>query len=66
MPVLSPTERLPNNTLVGVPAARRLNNPGWQPVTANRCPGGSVQPAPDGSSPRPFAGCDTSTTPPGP
>ena len=66
MPVLSPTERLPDNTLVGVPPARRLHNPGWRPVAPNRCPGGSVQPAPDGSSPFAFAGCDTSTTPPGP
>ena len=32
----------------------------------NRCPGGSIQPAPDGSRPAPFMGCDTSTTPPGP
>jgi phospholipid/cholesterol/gamma-HCH transport system substrate-binding protein len=31
-----------------------------------RCPGGAVQPAPDGSSPRAVPGCDKSTTPPGP
>jgi phospholipid/cholesterol/gamma-HCH transport system substrate-binding protein len=66
MPVLSPTQLQDNGTLVGVPPAQRLNNPLWLPVTPNRCPGGSVQPAPDGSSPRSFAGCDASTTPPGP
>jgi phospholipid/cholesterol/gamma-HCH transport system substrate-binding protein len=66
MPVLSPTQRQPDNTLVGVPPTQRLAPPAWQPVAPNRCPGGNVQPAPDGSSPRAFAGCDTSTTPPGP
>lgn len=32
----------------------------------SRCPGGSIQPAPDGSSPWAVKGCDSSTTPPGP
>jgi phospholipid/cholesterol/gamma-HCH transport system substrate-binding protein len=35
-------------------------------VAQNRCPGGAVQPSPDGSSPDPVAGCDASSTPPGP
>jgi phospholipid/cholesterol/gamma-HCH transport system substrate-binding protein len=67
MPVLSPTQYdRATNQLTGIPPAERLNNPSWLPVAPNRCPGGSVQPAPDGSSPFSFAGCDTSTTPPGP
>ena len=35
-------------------------------VADNRCPGGAVQPSPDGSSPNPVAGCQPSSTPPGP
>jgi phospholipid/cholesterol/gamma-HCH transport system substrate-binding protein len=35
-------------------------------VVSNRCPGGAVQPAPDGSSPWAVKGCRTNTTPPGP
>jgi phospholipid/cholesterol/gamma-HCH transport system substrate-binding protein len=35
-------------------------------VAHNRCPGGAVQPSPDGSSPQAVQGCDTSSTPPGP
>ncbi|MGO9908751.1 MAG: MlaD family protein [Solirubrobacteraceae bacterium] len=35
-------------------------------VAHNRCPGGAVQPSPDGSSPNPVAGCQPSSTPPGP
>jgi phospholipid/cholesterol/gamma-HCH transport system substrate-binding protein len=67
MPVLSPTQYdRATNQLTGIPPAERLNNPSWLPVAPNRCPGGGVQPAPDGSSPFSFAGCDTSTTPPGP
>jgi phospholipid/cholesterol/gamma-HCH transport system substrate-binding protein len=67
MPVLSPTQYdRATNQLTGIPPAERLNNPSWLPVASNRCPGGGVQPAPDGSSPLSFAGCDTSTTPPGP
>lgn len=31
-----------------------------------RCPGGAVQPTPDGSAPTPVAGCDETSTPPGP
>jgi phospholipid/cholesterol/gamma-HCH transport system substrate-binding protein len=35
-------------------------------VVHNRCPGGAVQPSPDGSSPQAVPGCETSSTPPGP
>ena len=31
-----------------------------------RCPGGAIQPPPDGSAPQRVPGCDPSTTPPGP
>jgi phospholipid/cholesterol/gamma-HCH transport system substrate-binding protein len=39
---------------------------GFQTGVLNRCPGGTVQPPPDGSAPRPVGGCDTNSTPPGP
>lgn len=32
----------------------------------NRCPGGAVQAAPDGSAPQSVSGCSTSSVPPGP
>jgi phospholipid/cholesterol/gamma-HCH transport system substrate-binding protein len=51
-------------TLNGVPPAARLN--GFQKGPKNRCPGGSIQPSPDGSAPWEFMGCDPTTTPPGP
>lgn len=35
-------------------------------VARSRCPGGAIQPAPDGSSPWVLPGCDKLTTPPGP
>jgi phospholipid/cholesterol/gamma-HCH transport system substrate-binding protein len=35
-------------------------------VVHGRCPGGAVQPTPDGSAPWAVPGCDSSTTPPGP
>jgi phospholipid/cholesterol/gamma-HCH transport system substrate-binding protein len=35
-------------------------------VAHDRCPGGAVQPAPDGSAPNPVAGCQAGSTPPGP
>ncbi len=37
-----------------------------QQVVRSRCPGGAVQPPPDGSAPVRVPGCDASTTPPGP
>ena len=38
---------------------------GLQAVSA-RCPGGAVQPAPDGSAPHAVPGCQPGSTPPGP
>jgi phospholipid/cholesterol/gamma-HCH transport system substrate-binding protein len=35
-------------------------------VVHGRCPGGAVQPTPDGSAPWPVPGCRPSSTPPGP
>jgi phospholipid/cholesterol/gamma-HCH transport system substrate-binding protein len=35
-------------------------------MVRSRCPGGSVQPAPDGSSPEAVANCQPGSTPPGP
>jgi phospholipid/cholesterol/gamma-HCH transport system substrate-binding protein len=35
-------------------------------VAHDRCPGGAVQPSPDGSAPNPVSGCQPSSTPPGP
>jgi len=35
-------------------------------VVHGRCPGGSVQPSPDGSAPQAVPGCQPSSTPPGP
>ena len=35
-------------------------------VAHDRCPGGAVQPSPDGSAPNPVAGCQAGSTPPGP
>jgi phospholipid/cholesterol/gamma-HCH transport system substrate-binding protein len=35
-------------------------------VARARCPGGAVQPSPDGSAPHAIQGCQTSSTPPGP
>jgi phospholipid/cholesterol/gamma-HCH transport system substrate-binding protein len=62
-PVLSPTNfDRPNNRLVGVGPTDRLN--GFERGTRPTCPGGAVQPAPDGSSPWPFRGCDPASGPP--
>jgi phospholipid/cholesterol/gamma-HCH transport system substrate-binding protein len=62
-PVFSPTafDRT-NNRLVGVAPSDRLNP--FEHGTRPTCPGGSTQPAPDGSSPWPFRGCDPSSGPP--
>jgi phospholipid/cholesterol/gamma-HCH transport system substrate-binding protein len=63
MPVFSPTKfDRPNYKLVGIPATQRLT--GFERGTRPSCPGGATQPAPDGSSPRPFNGCDPSGGPP--
>jgi phospholipid/cholesterol/gamma-HCH transport system substrate-binding protein len=39
---------------------------GFQTGVRRRCPGSIVQPPPDGSAPLAVAGCDTTSTPPGP
>jgi phospholipid/cholesterol/gamma-HCH transport system substrate-binding protein len=52
-----------SGTLTANEPSQKLN--GFESVR-NRCPGGSTQPPPDGSAPRSIAGCDTSSTPPGP
>lgn len=63
MPVLSPTNfDRPNYRLVGVPPSEHLN--GFERGTRPTCPGGATQPAPDGSSPWPFRGCDPASGPP--
>ena len=63
MPVLSPTAfDRPNYRLVGVSPTEQLN--GFEKRTRPTCPGGATQPAPDGSSPWPFQGCDPSSGPP--
>jgi phospholipid/cholesterol/gamma-HCH transport system substrate-binding protein len=51
------------NQLTSRPPSQRFD--GMQ-VARTRCPGGAVQPAPDGSSPWAVSGCLLSTTPPGP
>jgi phospholipid/cholesterol/gamma-HCH transport system substrate-binding protein len=53
--------------LTAVPATNRLA--GFQTRRSERCPGGAVQPPPDGSAPfrpSPDFDCDPNTTPPGP
>ncbi len=51
------------NQLTDRPPSERYQ--GLQNVSA-RCPGSAVQPAPDGSTPHAVAGCNTSSSPPGP
>jgi phospholipid/cholesterol/gamma-HCH transport system substrate-binding protein len=52
-----------SNQLVARPPS--LRNVGLQRVSS-RCPGGAIQPSPDGSAPWQVPGCDPATTPPGP
>jgi phospholipid/cholesterol/gamma-HCH transport system substrate-binding protein len=52
------------NELEPKPDSERLS--GLEFGQFRRCPGGSVQPPPDGSAPVAAADCDPSTTPPGP
>ncbi len=51
------------NQLTARPPSERYQ--GLQDVSA-RCPGGGVQPAPDGSAPHAVPGCRPGSTPPGP
>jgi phospholipid/cholesterol/gamma-HCH transport system substrate-binding protein len=44
--------------------ARKLG--GFERGVVDRCPGGTVQPSPDGSAPLDVAGCNPASTPPGP
>ncbi|MBV9335612.1 MAG: MCE family protein [Solirubrobacterales bacterium] len=48
------TTRPPSERYLGLQLARA------------RCPGGSLQPSPDGSAPNPVPGCQPASTPPGP
>ena len=52
------------NELEPKPDSERLS--GLELGQFRRCPGGSVQPSPDGSAPVAAEDCDPSTTPPGP
>ena len=52
-----------SNQLTSKPPADRYQ--GLQEVHS-RCPGGAVQPPPDGSAPQHVPGCNPTTTPPGP
>ena len=62
-PVFSPTNfDRDDYRLVGVNPTERLNS--FERGTRPTCPGGATQPAPDGSSPWPFRGCDPSSGPP--
>jgi phospholipid/cholesterol/gamma-HCH transport system substrate-binding protein len=63
-PSFTPTQLNDAGQLESIPPSQRLDR--YEKGNLNRCPGGAVQPHPDGSSPWAFEGCDTSTTPPGP
>jgi phospholipid/cholesterol/gamma-HCH transport system substrate-binding protein len=64
MPVFSPARRRSDNTLEALPPQQRLE--GFERGILRHCPGGAVQPPPDGSAPVPAEGCDPNDTPPGP
>jgi phospholipid/cholesterol/gamma-HCH transport system substrate-binding protein len=64
MPVFSPARRHPDNTLEALPPQQRLE--GYERGVLRHCPGGAVQPPPDGSAPIPAEGCNPADTPPGP
>lgn len=63
MPVFGPT-RQNGGALEAVPPTQRLA--GFETGAFSRCPGGAVQPPPDGSAPVAAPGCDPADTPPGP
>jgi phospholipid/cholesterol/gamma-HCH transport system substrate-binding protein len=62
-PVFSPTV-YSGGSLTAVPFAQHFQ--GWQDRILRHCPGGSTQPAPDGSNPEPAEGCNLTDVPPGP
>ena len=64
MPVFSPDRLNSDNTLEALPPQQRTE--GYQRGILRHCPGGSVQPPPDGSAPVLAEGCDPNDTPPGP
>jgi phospholipid/cholesterol/gamma-HCH transport system substrate-binding protein len=64
MPVFSPARLHADNTLEALPPDQRLE--GYESGILRHCPGGSVQPPPDGSAPVLAEGCDPNDTPPGP
>jgi phospholipid/cholesterol/gamma-HCH transport system substrate-binding protein len=64
-PIFSPANYdAASNTLTAVPPLSRLA--GFEKGVLTPCPGGAVQPAPDGSAPQPVEGCDPGDAPPGP
>jgi phospholipid/cholesterol/gamma-HCH transport system substrate-binding protein len=62
-PVLVPFALDSHNRLQSRPAFDRFN--GFQ-IVKRRCPGGALQPTPDGSAPWKVPGCSKSSAPPGP
>jgi phospholipid/cholesterol/gamma-HCH transport system substrate-binding protein len=62
-PTFFPFRRDSLNRLQSRPPSQRYK--GLQ-LAGNRCPGGAIQAAPDGSSPWHVPGCNPNTTPPGP
>jgi phospholipid/cholesterol/gamma-HCH transport system substrate-binding protein len=64
MPAFSPARRNSDNTLEALPPDQRLE--GYERGILRHCPGGAVQPPPDGSAPRLAEGCDPDDAPPGP
>jgi phospholipid/cholesterol/gamma-HCH transport system substrate-binding protein len=62
-PVFSPTV-FEGGQLTAVPQTRHFE--GYQQRILRHCPGGSVQPPPDGSAPIAAPGCNTTDVPPGP
>jgi phospholipid/cholesterol/gamma-HCH transport system substrate-binding protein len=64
MPTFSPARLNPDNTLEALPTDQRLE--GFERGILRHCPGGAVQPPPDGSAPAPAEGCNPDDTPPGP
>jgi phospholipid/cholesterol/gamma-HCH transport system substrate-binding protein len=64
MPVFSPARRGAGNTLEFLNPQQRTE--GFERGILRHCPGGAVQPPPDGSAPVSAEGCDPDDTPPGP